>query len=153
MFSIFDDEHFMRQAYQMAEQAFAEGEVPIGSVVSYGNRIIGKGYNQTERLQDPTAHAEMIAITAACGAMNSKYLQDCVLYVTVEPCPMCAGAIRWAQIPRVVYGTHEPKYGFQLYSPSLLHPRTECIAGIMEHECKALMQDFFRNKRNGISDN
>ncbi len=137
----------MRQAYLMGVQAFEEGEVPIGAVVTYGNKIIGRGYNQTERLQDPTAHAEMIAITAACDTMNSKYLQDCTLYVTVEPCPMCAGASRWAQIAKIVCGTAEPKFGFQLYTPSILHPNTEYVQGIMENECRVLMQDFFRSRR------
>jgi len=147
MIPVFDHQYFMGQALQMAAQAYEEGEVPIGAVVSFGNRIIGRGYNQTERLQDPTAHAEMIAITAACSTMNSKYLRDCVIHVTIEPCPMCAGALRWAQISQVVYGASEPKFGFLRYGKSLLHPKTELLGAIMEAECRALMQAFFAEKR------
>ena len=137
----------MQRAFRMAEQAFEEGEVPIGAVVVCNERIIGKGYNQTERLQDPTAHAEMLAITAACNYLGSKYLHDCTLYVTIEPCPMCAGAIRWAQIPHIIYGAPEPKFGFSLYQPSLLHPKATYRGGIMEVECRGLMQLFFDSKR------
>ena len=137
----------MQKAFRMAEQAFEEGEVPIGAVVVSNNRIIGKGYNQTERLEDPTAHAEIIAITAACNYLSSKYLQDCTLFVTIEPCPMCAGAIRWAQIPYLVYGAPEPKFGFSLYQPTLLHPKTQVKGGAMEIECRGLMQLFFDAKR------
>lgn len=137
----------MRQAFRMAERAFEEEETPIGAVVVSNLRIIGKGYNQTERLQDPTAHAEILAITAACEHLNSKYLSDCTLFVTIEPCPMCAGALRWAQFARVVYAAPEPKSGFTRYSPGLLHPRTEFSSGVMEAECAGLMQEFFRKKR------
>jgi tRNA(adenine34) deaminase len=147
MFSIHTDEHFMRQALQQAERAFAEGEVPIGAVVVCDYRIIGKGYNQTERLQDPTAHAEMIAITAACEYLGHKYLQDCTLFVTIEPCPMCAGALRWAQVRKVVYGAAEPKFGHSRHVPSLLHPKTEVLGGIMQNECAELMKEFFRTRR------
>ncbi|TAE50782.1 MAG: nucleoside deaminase [Bacteroidetes bacterium] len=147
MLTIQTDEHFMRQAFRMAERAFEEEETPIGAVVVSNLRIIGKGYNQTERLQDPTAHAEILAITAACEHLNSKYLSDCTLFVTIEPCPMCAGALRWAQFARVVYAAPEPKSGFTRYSPSLLHPRTELSSGVMEAECAGLMQEFFRKKR------
>ena len=144
---IFSDEYFMQQAYFLAEQAFEEGEVPIGAVIVSQNRIIGKGYNQTERLQDPTAHAEMLAITAACSYAGSKYLQDCTLYVTIEPCPMCAGALRWSQISQLVFGATEPKTGFRKHEPKLLHPQTSWTEGIMSGECMALMQRFFSNKR------
>jgi len=137
----------MRKAFRMAEQAFEEGEVPIGAVVVSENRIIGRGYNQTERLQDPTAHAEMIAITAACNSQDSKYLQECTLYVTIEPCAMCAGAIRWAQLPKIVYGASEPKFGFSQYAPTLLHPKAIFMGGIMEVECRGLMQLFFDRRR------
>lgn len=147
MLSIHTDEHFMRQAFLLAERAFEEGEVPIGAVVVSNFKIIGKGYNQTERLQDPTAHAEMIAITAACEYLGSKYLNDCTLFVTIEPCPMCAGALRWAQFERVVYGAPEPKTGFSNHIPSLLHPKTQILPGIMEYECRGIMQEFFRKKR------
>ena len=142
------DDHFMRQALLQAERAYEENEVPIGAVIVSEHMIIGRGYNQTERLQDPTAHAEVLAITAACDYLGSRILKDCTLFVTVEPCPMCAGALKWAQIWRVVYGASEPKSGFSLHSPSLLHPKTQISRGVMEHECSALMQDFFRRRRN-----
>ena len=144
---IHSEEYYMQRAFRMAEQAFEEEEVPIGAVIVSSNRIIGKGYNQTERLNDPTAHAEIIAITAACNYLDSKYLHDCTLFVTVEPCAMCAGAIRWAQIPYVVYGAPEPKVGFTLYTPPLLHPKARYKGGIMEVECRGLMQLFFDSIR------
>ncbi|MEZ4777076.1 MAG: nucleoside deaminase [Bacteroidia bacterium] len=147
MLSIHTDEYFMRQALLQAERAYEEGEVPIGAVVVSNFRIIGKGYNQTEKLQDPTAHAEMIAITAACEYLGSKYLTDCTLFVTVEPCPMCAGALRWSQVERIVYGADEPKTGFSRHSPSLIHPKTQILSGMMETDCRTLMQEFFRAKR------
>lgn len=137
----------MRDALREAQMAAAEDEVPIGAVIVCRGRIIGKGHNMTERLNDPTAHAEMIAITAATEAMGGKYLNDCTIYVTVEPCPMCAGALAWSQIGRVVYGASDPKRGFSLFSPSLMHPKTEITSGILEEECGALVSDFFRNKR------
>lgn len=137
----------MRQAYQLAEQAYEEDEVPIGAVVVSDFQIIGKGYNQTERLQDPSAHAEMIALTAACNYLGHKYLQDCSMYVTIEPCSMCASALRWAQLGQLIFGAQEPKYGFTLYSPGLLHPRTQLRHGAMAHECQAIMQQFFATKR------
>lgn len=149
MLSIHSDEHFMRQAYLLAEQAYDEDEIPIGAVIVTDYQIIGKGYNQTERLQDPTAHAEMIAITAACDYLGFKYLQHCTLYVTIEPCAMCAGALRWSQMDRLVYGSEEPKVGFSNYQPSLLHPRTVISSGVMANECRALMQKFFASKRKG----
>ena len=141
------DEKYMREALREAHAAAAEGEIPIGAVVVWKGRIIGRGHNQTERLHDTTAHAEMIAITAATGAMGGKYLSDCTLYVTVEPCPMCAGALAWAQLGRVVYGAPDPRRGFSLFSPPLLHPRTESAGGILTEECSALMLDFFKSKR------
>ncbi|MEL7534103.1 MAG: nucleoside deaminase [Bacteroidota bacterium] len=147
MLSIHSDEHFMRQAYRLAERAFEEDEIPIGAVIVNEGMIIGKGYNQSERLSDPTAHAEMIAITAACEYMGHKFLPECTLYVTIEPCPMCAGALRWAQIGRIVFGAPEPKVGHSRHVPSLLHPRTEIQGGIMEAECAGIMQEFFRAKR------
>lgn len=147
MLSVQTDEYFMKQALQLAERAAEEGEIPIGAVVVSNFRIIGKGYNQTERLQDPTAHAEMLAITAACTSLGSKYLRDCSLFVTVEPCVMCAGAIRWAQLDRIVFGAHEPKFGSVDQQPSVFHPKSEIVGGIMEAEAAALMQNFFRSKR------
>ena len=137
----------MREALREAMYAADEDEVPIGAVIVCRGRIIGKGRNMTERLNDPTAHAEMIAITAATEAMGGKYLNDCTLYVTVEPCPMCAGALAWSQVGRVVYGASDPKRGFSLFSPSLMHPKTEIVSGILAEECGNLVTDFFRNKR------
>ena len=142
-----DDERYMREALREALAAAEEDEVPVGAVVVCRGRVIAKGHNMTERLNDPTAHAEMIAITAAAEAMGGKYLTDCTLYVTVEPCPMCAGALAWSQIGRVVYGAIDPKRGFSLFSPSLMHPRTEVTAGVLAQECSRLVTDFFRNKR------
>ena len=142
-----DDERYMREALREAMEAAEEDEVPVGAVVVCRGRIIAKGHNMTERLKDPTAHAEMIAITAASEAMGGKYLTDCTLYVTVEPCPMCAGALAWSQISRVVYGALDPKRGFSLFSPSLMHPRTEVTAGVLASECGQLVSDFFKNKR------
>ena len=142
-----DDERYMREALREAMAAAEEDEVPIGAVVVCRGRIIAKGHNMTERLKDPTAHAEMIAITAAAEAMGGKYLTDCTLYVTVEPCPMCAGALAWSQISRVVYGAFDPKRGFSLFSPSLMHPKTEVTAGVLALECGQLVSDFFKNKR------
>ena len=137
----------MREALREAGYAASEEEVPIGAVIVCKGRIIGKGHNMTERLNDPTAHAEMIAITAATEAMGGKYLNDCTLYVTVEPCPMCAGALAWAQIGRVVYGASDPKRGFSLFSPSLVHPKTEIVSCVMAEECSSLVTEFLRNKR------
>lgn len=142
-----DDERYMREALREAMAAAEEDEVPVGAVVVCRGRVIAKGHNMTERLNDPTAHAEMIAITAACGAMGGKYLTDCTLYVTVEPCPMCAGALAWSQIGRVVYGAIDPKRGFSQFSPSLMHPRTEVTAGVLAQECGQAVTDFFRGKR------
>lgn len=141
------DEKFMKDALREAGAAAAEDEVPIGAVIVCRGRIIGKGHNMTERLNDPTAHAEMIAITAATEAIGGKYLNDCTLYVTVEPCPMCAGALAWSQIGRVVYGASDPKRGFSQFSPSLMHPKTAVVSGVLEDECGSLVSDFFKNKR------
>ncbi len=141
------DEKFMREALSEAQAAAAEGEIPIGAVVVWKGRIIGRGHNMTERLHDTTAHAEMIAITAATQAMGGKYLADCTLYVTVEPCPMCAGALAWSQTGRIVYGAPDPRRGYSLFSPSLLHPRTEVIGGVLTEQCSALMLSFFQSKR------
>lgn len=141
------DEKFMKDALREAGAAAAEDEVPIGAVIVCRGRIIGKGHNMTERLNDPTAHAEMIAITAATEAIGGKYLNDCTLYVTVEPCPMCAGALAWSQIGRVVYGASDPKRGFSQFTPSLMHPKTAVVSGVLEDECGSLVSDFFRNKR------
>lgn len=144
---IYTDEFFMKEALKLAHRAAVEGEVPIGAVVVSNNRIIGRGYNQVERLRDGTAHAEMIAITAACEAMGSKYLQECSLFVTIEPCVMCGGALRWVQLSRVVYGAAEPKVGYSRLGGGVLHPATEVVAGVMEAECAEVMKAFFLQKR------
>ena len=141
------DEKFMREALREARLAADAGEIPIGAVVVWKGRIIGRGHNQTERLHDTTAHAEMLAITSATETMGGKYLTDRTLYVTVEPCPMCAGALAWAQMGRIVYGAPDQRRGYSLFSPSLLHPRTEAVGGILQEECVQLMLDFFRDKR------
>ncbi len=144
---ILKDEQYMRRALDEARQALEEGEIPIGAVVVAKGRIISRAHNQTETLNDVTAHAEMLAITAASNALGGKYLTDCTLYVTVEPCPMCAGAIGWAQVPRIVYGAADEKRGYRRYAPNVLHPRANAIGGILEEECRQLMLDFFKNKR------
>lgn len=141
------DEQYMKAALREAREARGEGEVPIGAVVVARGRVIARGHNMTERLHDPTAHAEMIALTAATEALGGKYLQDCTLYVTVEPCPMCAAALCWAQTARIVYGAPDPKRGYSLYTPSLLHPRTEVTGGVLADECGQLVADFFKEKR------
>lgn len=137
----------MRKALAEAQQALKEGEVPIGAVIVCNDRIIARAHNLTETLHDVTAHAEMQAITSAANELGGKYLTDCTLYVTVEPCTMCAGALGWSQLSRVVYGTADEKRGYQLYAPRALHPKTTTTGGILEEECRQLMQDFFRNKR------
>lgn len=141
------DEQFMRIALSEARQAAAEGEIPVGAVVVAGGTVVARAHNLTERLTDVTAHAEMQAITAAATALGGKYLTDCTLYVTVEPCVMCAGAIAWAQLGRLVYGASDPKRGFHRYAPDALHPRTAVAAGILADECAALMTSFFRDRR------
>ena len=141
------DERFMRMALAEAEQALAKDEIPIGAVVVCKDRIIARAHNLTETLCDVTAHAEMQAITMAANELGGKYLTDCTLYVTVEPCTMCAGAIGWAQLPRIVYGCQDEKRGYQLYAPRALHPKAQVTGGVLEDECRQLMQDFFRQKR------
>ena len=141
------DERFMQEALREAQAAAEEKEVPIGGVVVCGGRIIARAHNLTERLTDPTAHAEMQLIGMAADYLGGKYLNDCTLYVTVEPCPMCAAALSWAQLGRLVYGAPDPKRGYSLYSPSLLHPKTEVAAGIMADTCGNLVADFFKEKR------
>ena len=138
---------FMAEALKEAANAAAEDEVPIGAVVVCNGRIVGRGHNMTERLKDPSAHAEMIAITAATEALGGKYLDSCSLYVTVEPCPMCAGAMNWAQLGELVYGASDPKRGYTRFTPSLLHPKTKVVAGIMDRECGETGSDFFKNNR------
>lgn len=141
------DERFMREALCEACYAEEEDEVPVGAVIVHKGRIIARGHNMSERLNDPTAHAEMIALTAACEAMGGKRLNECSLYVTVEPCPMCAAALAWAQLGRLVYGADDPKRGYSLFSPSLLHPKTEVQKGILERECSSIVSNYFKRKR------
>lgn len=141
------DERFMREALREAQAAGADNEIPIGAVIVCRGRIIARGHNMTEMLHDPTAHAEMIALTAATEALGGKYLSDCSLYVTVEPCPMCAAALNWAQVGRIVYGADDPKRGYTMFTPSLLHPRTEVESGLLAEECSSLVSDFFKKKR------
>ena len=142
-----DNEKYMREALREAQAASEEDEVPVGAVVVCRGRIIARGHNMTERLHDPTAHAEMIALTAATEAIGGKYLNDCALYVTVEPCPMCAAALCWAQLGGLVYGAADPKRGFSLFSPSLLHPRTVTVSGVLSGECSELVSSYFKAKR------
>lgn len=141
------DEKYMTQAINEARKALAEGEIPIGCVIVAGNQIVGRGHNLTETLQDVTAHAEIQAITAAAQTLGGKYLTDCSLYVTVEPCAMCAGAIGWAQVARLVYGCTDEKRGYTTFAPKVLHPKTSVKSGILDSDCRQLMQDFFANKR------
>lgn len=141
------DEQFMQRALDEARQALKEGEIPIGAVVVCQDRIIARAHNLTETLRDVTAHAEMQALTAAADQLGGKYLQDCTLYVTVEPCVMCAGALGWAQVSRVVYGAADPKRGYQLYAPRALHPKASVTPGVLEQECRELMQEFFSSLR------
>ena len=137
----------MKQALLEAQKAFDADEVPIGAVVVAGGKIIGRGHNLTETLNDATAHAEIIAMTAAMSDLGAKYLPDCTVYVTVEPCVMCAGAIGWAQVRRVVYGAADEKRGFTVFAPRALHPKCSVVSGVLESECRELMQSFFAKKR------
>lgn len=141
------DEKYMRMALNEAEHALAKREVPIGAIVVAGDRVIGRGHNLVETLCDATAHAEMQAITAAMSTLGGKYLSDCTLYVTVEPCVMCGGALAWSQIGRVVYGAKDPKRGYSTYSERIMHPKTEVVAGVLKEECEALMSAFFASLR------
>ena len=141
------DEKYMRLALEEAKLALEADEVPIGAIIVSGGRIVGRGHNLVETLVDVTAHAEIQAITAAASTIGGKYLNDCTLYVTVEPCPMCAGALAWSQIGRIVYGASDPKRGFSTISDNMLHPRTVITAGILREECEALMKNFFAKLR------
>lgn len=142
-----EDIRFMRLALDEAKKAFAQGEIPIGAVVVSRGQVIGRGHNLTEMLHDVTAHAEMQAITAAAETLGGKYLTDCTLYVTIEPCVMCAGALGWSQVSRLVYGAPEEKRGYQRYAPQALHPKTQVTGGVLADECRRLMVDFFKNRR------
>lgn len=142
-----DDKYYMQQALNEARKAFDADEIPVGAVIVCRDHIIARTHNLTETLTDVTAHAEMQAITAAAAELGGKYLTECTLYVTVEPCIMCAGALGWSQIKRVVFGASDEKRGYQRFAPKALHPKTEVVSGVMEEECRQLMQDFFRKKR------
>ena len=142
-----DDTFYMKKSLMKEQKSFASGEVPVGAVVVCRDRIIGRGHNLTEMLNDVTAHAEMQAITAAANNLGGKYLNECTLYVTVEPCVMCAGAIAWAQMGRLVFGAEDEKRGYQRYASQALHPKTQVVKGILADECAALMKEFFAAKR------
>ncbi|GEO10508.1 nucleoside deaminase [Segetibacter aerophilus] len=144
-----DDEHFMRQALREAQDAFFEGEVPIGAVVVINNQIISRGHNQVERLNDATAHAEVLAITSAFSHLGAKYLPDATLYVTIEPCHMCAGALYWSKLKRVVFGAPDVKQGFHFFygEKNPFHPKTEITGGVLSEECAKLIKDFFKARR------
>ncbi len=144
---MFDDQYYMKQALQEARKAADQGEVPVGAVIMCNDRIIARAHNLTETLSDVTAHAEIQAITAATNLLGGKYLNDCTLYVTLEPCIMCAGALGWSQISRIVYGASDERRGFSNFAPKALHPKTIVNSGIMEDECREIIQAFFRNKR------
>ncbi|NLZ73382.1 MAG: nucleoside deaminase [Bacteroidales bacterium] len=142
-----DDQYFMKQALREAEKAYEQDEVPVGAVIVCQDRIIARAHNLTETLTDVTAHAEMQAITAAANVLGGKYLTDCTLYVTLEPCVMCAGAIGWSQLGRLVYGATDKKRGFHNYSSDILHPKTEVVSGILSKDCSLLLKEFFATKR------
>lgn len=146
-FSVFSDEHFMRLALKEAEKAFEQGEIPVGAVVVGENQVLAKAHNQTEILSDVTAHAEVLAITAAAQTLGSKYLKQCSIYITLEPCVMCAGALAWSQIGRIVYAASDEKRGFNKLAKDCLHPKTEVVAGLLEYESKELLQRFFKERR------
>ncbi len=146
-FTVFSDESFMREALKEAHEALRKDEVPIGAIIVCNNRIIARAHNLTEQLNDVTAHAEMQAFTSASGYLGGKYLEDCTLYVTVEPCVMCAGAAFWAQLGKIVYGAADIKRGYSLFAPVVIHPRTQIKGGVLAEECGDLMKDFFRSKR------
>jgi tRNA(adenine34) deaminase len=143
----FSDKYFMKEALKEAQKAFDAGEIPVGAVIVAGNKIIARAHNLSETLNDPTAHAEMQAITAATEYLGAKYLNECTMYITLEPCMMCAGALNWSQIGKIVYAATDEKRGFNLYKPHLLHPKTKIVSGIMEHECSDIIKRFFANKR------
>lgn len=146
--SVFSDEHFMKQALNEAQLAFDEGEVPVGAIIVCENRIIAKDHNRVERLSDATAHAEMLAVTAAQNNLSSKYLNECTLYVTLEPCNMCAGALFWTQIGKLVIGTPDTERGFMTFNKEIAHPKTKIKEGVMATDCEVMIKDFFKKLRN-----
>ena len=144
---LFTDDYFMREALKEAKKAFESGEIPVGAVVVCKNRIVARAHNQTEKLTDATAHAEMLAVTAAANHLGSKYLNECTLYVTLEPCVMCAGALHWVQLQKLVFGAHDVQRGYSLVATPLLHPKTEVVSGIKKDEAKLLIDNFFKTLR------
>jgi tRNA(adenine34) deaminase len=142
-----DHEYFMNEALKEAEKAYQKNEVPVGAIIVWNNKIIARSHNLTEQLQDVTAHAEIQAITAATNYIGGKYLTECTIYVTLEPCPMCAGALAWAQISTLVYGAYDLKKGYSLFSENILHPKTQVIKGVLADECKTILQRFFAERR------
>ncbi|MBI9034211.1 MAG: nucleoside deaminase [Bacteroidales bacterium] len=145
--TVFSDEYFMKEALKEAQNALETNEIPVGAIITVNNQIIARAYNQTEKLNDVTAHAEMLAFTAASNSIGGKYLKDCTLYVTLEPCNMCAGAAFWTQIGRIVFGASDKKRGFRVFSNSIIHPKTKLFGGVMEHECETILKEFFKNMR------
>ena len=148
-----EDERYFEMAYKEAILAFEEGEIPVGAVISCKGELIAKAHNAVERLNDPTAHAEMLTLSSSTYGLNSKYLKDCTLYVTLEPCPMCASALRWSQIGRIIYGASDVKNGFSAFSERLIHPKTQLINGYRAEECATLMQNFFKIRRKSLTNN
>ncbi|HSZ71796.1 MAG TPA: nucleoside deaminase [Cytophagaceae bacterium] len=148
MLTVQSDEHYMREALKQAQKAFDEDEMPVGAVVVCKDRIIARAHNQTEQLKDPTAHAEILAITAACDYLGSRHLNECTLYVTLEPCCMCAGATFWAQIPKIVYGARDIKRGYSFYNPHIVHPSSQIVTGMFATESEELLKEFFTKLRN-----
>lgn len=148
MEQIFSDEYFMREALKEARKAYEKDEVPVGAIIVHKNKILARAHNFTETLNDVTAHAEMQAFTSAASFIGGKYLDECSLYVTVEPCVMCAGAAYWTHISKIVYGASDPKRGYTCIGPQVLHPKTTVVSGVLEHDCAILMKEFFKKKRN-----
>ncbi len=145
--SVYTDEYYMKEALKEARKAYERDEIPIGAIIVCNKKIVARAHNLIETLTDVTAHAEMQAITAASGYLGGKYLNDCTLYVTLEPCAMCAGATSWAQMGKIIFGAYDKKRGYSLFSHSFLHPKTEVVGGVMEEECQAILHDFFLKKR------
>ena len=146
--SLLSDEHFMKEALKEAQYAFEEGETPVGAILVANNRVVAKGHNLVETLNDPTAHAEILVITSACDSLGTKFLNECTLYVTLEPCGMCAGATYWSQLGKIVYGASDEKRGFNSLNKKLVHPKTEISKGILADECGAILKKFFQKLRN-----
>jgi tRNA(adenine34) deaminase len=146
-YPLFSDEYFMNEALNQAQMAFSTEEIPVGAVVVSNTRIIARGHNMTQQLDDVTAHAEMIALTSASNFLGSKYLNECTLYVTLEPCLMCAAALKWAHLGKLVYGAADPKEGFHLIRQNVLHPKTDVKNGVLEHECSIVIKEFFKTRR------